>query len=150
MASSRFIAEDVVDVLFDDDFGLSDEDNSDEEDGDRIYGYLGSSFFTDDAETQLEGDELETGEVESIPDSDGHAVTEAETLTEDEEEIADEVRSPDISESDDSFVVDGTRMVDDHMDVDEVGDNDSSQNTIADNTVSIFIHLHVQYFIKYN
>ena len=44
MASSRFIAEDIVDALFDDGFGLSDEDNTEYEDN-RIYGYLGSPFF---------------------------------------------------------------------------------------------------------
>ena len=45
MASSRFIAEGIVDVLFDDDdFGFSDEDNSEDEEGDRIYVYLGSFF----------------------------------------------------------------------------------------------------------
>ena len=41
MASSRYLAENVVDALFDDDFGLSDEDNED----DCIHDYLGSSFF---------------------------------------------------------------------------------------------------------
>ena len=55
------------------------------------------------------------------------------------------MQSPNISESDDSFVAVGTRVVDDHMNVDEVGDNDSSRSTIADNTVSSFIHLHVQF-----
>ena len=65
MASSRFIAEDVVDALFDDGFVLSDEDNTEDEEGDRIYGYLGSSFFTDNVGTRPEGDETETGDVES-------------------------------------------------------------------------------------
>ena len=46
MASSRYLAENVVDALFDDDFGLSDEDNSEDNEDDCIHGYLGSSFFT--------------------------------------------------------------------------------------------------------
>ena len=67
--------------------------------------------------------------VESTPHHDGHALTEVESLTEDEEKIADEV-----------FVAAETCVVDDYMDVAEVVDNDSSQSTIADNTVSSFIH----------
>ena len=43
MASSQYLAEDVVDALFDDDFGLSDEDNSeDNEDEYHIVGYFRS------------------------------------------------------------------------------------------------------------
>ena len=45
MASSRYLAENVVDALFDDDFGLSDEDNSEDNEDDCIHGYLGSSFL---------------------------------------------------------------------------------------------------------
>ena len=45
MASSRYLAENVVDALFDDDFGLSDEDNSEDSEDDYIHGYLGSSFL---------------------------------------------------------------------------------------------------------
>ena len=55
------------------------------------------------------------------------------------------MQSPNISESDDSFAAAGTCVVDDHMDVDEVVDNDSSESTIADNTVSSFIQLHIQF-----
>ena len=46
MASSWYLAENVVDALFDDDFGLSDENNSEDNEDDCIHGYLGSSFFT--------------------------------------------------------------------------------------------------------
>ena len=45
MASSRYLVENVVDALFDDDFGLSDENNSEDNEGDCIHGYLGSSFL---------------------------------------------------------------------------------------------------------
>ena len=45
MASSRYLAENVVDALFDDEFGLLDEDNSEDNEDDCIYGYLGSSFL---------------------------------------------------------------------------------------------------------
>ena len=95
--------------------------------------------------TRLEGNELNTGEVESTSHYDGHALTEVESVTEDEEEIVDEVQSPNISESDDSFVAAGMCVVNDHMDADEVVDYDSSESTIADNTVSSFIQLHIQF-----
>ena len=68
MASSWFMAEDVVDALFNDNFGLSDEHNTKYEEGNHIYGYLGNSIFTDDVEIRPKGDEQETGEVESTPD----------------------------------------------------------------------------------
>ena len=45
MASSRYLAEDVVGALFDDDFGLLDEDNSEDSEDEYIHGYLGSSFL---------------------------------------------------------------------------------------------------------
>ena len=45
MASSWYHAENVVDALFDDNFGFSDEDNSEDNEDDCIHGYLGSSFL---------------------------------------------------------------------------------------------------------
>ena len=39
MASSRYLAKNVVDALFDDDFGLSDEDNSADNEDNCIHGY---------------------------------------------------------------------------------------------------------------
>ena len=45
MASCQYLVENVVDALFDDDFGLSDEDNSEDNEGDCIHGYLSSSFY---------------------------------------------------------------------------------------------------------
>ena len=45
MASSRYLAENVVDAPFDDDFGLLDEDNSEDNEDDCIHGYLGSLFL---------------------------------------------------------------------------------------------------------
>ena len=69
MASSRYLAENVVDAVFDDDFGLSDEDNSEDGEDDYIYGYLGGSFFTavepDNGELQQD-EELAANEVESV------------------------------------------------------------------------------------
>ena len=44
MAVSRVLASEVVNTLFDDKFGLS-EDNSDESDEDCIYGYLGAAVL---------------------------------------------------------------------------------------------------------
>ena len=38
MASSWYLAENVVDALFDDDFGLSDEDNSEDNEDNCIHG----------------------------------------------------------------------------------------------------------------
>ena len=43
MAVSRVSASEVVDSLFDDQFGLSEDDHSDESDEDCIYGYLGAA-----------------------------------------------------------------------------------------------------------
>lgn len=45
MAFSRQIA-DVVGAIFDDDFGLSDEEDSDIDDGNDVYGYLGHSVIS--------------------------------------------------------------------------------------------------------
>lgn len=41
MASSHILADDVVDALFDEDFGLSDEDDSEFEGGDDIHAFIG-------------------------------------------------------------------------------------------------------------
>ena len=46
MASSLYHVENVVNALFDDEFSLSDENNSEDIEDDCIHGYLGSSFFT--------------------------------------------------------------------------------------------------------
>ena len=43
--ASRHLAENVVNALFDDNFGLSYEDNSEDNEDDCIHGYLGSSFY---------------------------------------------------------------------------------------------------------
>ena len=45
MAASRVSASEVVNILFDDEFGLSEDDNSDESDEDCIYGYLGAAVL---------------------------------------------------------------------------------------------------------
>ena len=45
MAVSRVSAREVVNTLFDDEFGLSEDDNSDESDEDFIYGYLGAAVL---------------------------------------------------------------------------------------------------------
>ena len=41
MATRRYTISEVADAVFDDDFGLSKEESSDEEDGEDIYAYLG-------------------------------------------------------------------------------------------------------------
>jgi len=41
MASSRVLAEDLIQAVFDDDFELEDDEDSENEDTDDIYGYLG-------------------------------------------------------------------------------------------------------------
>ena len=67
MASSRYLAENVVDALFDDDFGPSDGNNSVDSEDDYIHGYLGSSFFmaTEPDNGDLQQDEeLAANEVE--------------------------------------------------------------------------------------
>ena len=43
--ASRYLVENVVDALFDDDFGLSDEENSEDNEDHCIHVYLGSSFL---------------------------------------------------------------------------------------------------------
>ena len=45
MAASRVSASEVVNTLFDDEFGLSEDDNSDESNEDCIYGYLGAAVL---------------------------------------------------------------------------------------------------------
>ena len=69
MASSQYFAEDVLDAVFDDDFGLSDGDSSEDDEDERIHGYLGSSFFTapepDNGDLQQD-EELAANEVESV------------------------------------------------------------------------------------
>ena len=45
MAASRVLASKVVNTLFDDEFGLSEDDYSDESDEDCIYGYLGAAVL---------------------------------------------------------------------------------------------------------
>ena len=65
MADSSFTAGEVLDCLFEDEFGLSDDGTSDEDDEDYIYGYLGGKilrrpdprfdFPAEDEESLLEG-----------------------------------------------------------------------------------------------
>ena len=45
MAFSRLLADDVVETIFDDEFGLSDEDESDFEGGDDIHALLGETVL---------------------------------------------------------------------------------------------------------
>lgn len=45
MASSHYLAENIVGAQSDDDFGLSDKDKSEGDRGSYICGYLGSLFF---------------------------------------------------------------------------------------------------------
>ena len=45
MASSGYLGKNVVDVLFDDDLALSDEDNSEDNEDDCTHGYLGNTFL---------------------------------------------------------------------------------------------------------
>ena len=97
MASSRYLAENVVDALFDDDFGLSDEDNSEDSEDDYIHGYLGSSFFTaaEPGDQELQPDEeLADNEVESVEIGED----EVEKSAVNEENIIDEARLPVIYE----------------------------------------------------
>ena len=97
MASSRYLAENVVDALFDDDFGLSDEDNSEDNEDDCIHGYLGSSFFTaaelGDQDLQ-EDEDLADNEVESAEIGE----YEVEKSAVNEEDIINEARLPLINE----------------------------------------------------
>ena len=51
----------LLNALFNDDFGLSDEDNSEDSKDEYIHGYLGSSFFTT-AEPNDDHEELQTDE----------------------------------------------------------------------------------------
>ena len=95
MASSRYLAEDAVDAVFDDDFGLSDEDNSEDSEDDYIHGYLGSSFFTaaEPGDQELQPDEeLADNEVESVE------IGEDEESAVNEENIIDETQLPRIYE----------------------------------------------------
>ena len=116
MASSRYLAEDVVDVLFDDDFGLSDEDNSEDSEDDYIHGYLGSSFFTaaEPGDQELQPDEeLADNEVELVEideDEEESAVN--------EENIIDETRLPRICEGENA------------ADAFEISANDRSSNNV--------------------
>ena len=107
MASSRYLAENVVDALFDDDFGLSDEDNSEDNEDDCIHGYLGSSFFTaaepGDQDLQ-EDEELADNEIESAEIGE----YEVERSAVNEEDIIDEARLPLINEGE--VAVDILRM----------------------------------------
>ena len=96
MASSRYLAENVVDALFDDDFGLSDEDNSEDSEDDYIHGYLGSSFFTaaeSGDQELLPDEELADNEVESVEIGEDE-----EESAENEENIIDETQLPLINE----------------------------------------------------
>ena len=45
MVASSVSVSKVVNTLFDDEFGLSEDDNSDESDEDCIYGYLGAAVL---------------------------------------------------------------------------------------------------------
>lgn len=46
MATRRFTVSEVADAVFDDDFGLSGEESSDEESGEDLYAYLGEPIVT--------------------------------------------------------------------------------------------------------
>ena len=97
MASSRYFAENVVDALFDDDFGLLDEDNSKDNEDDCIHDYLGSSFFmaAEPGDQDLQEDEeLADNEVESAEIGE----YEVEKSAVNEEDIIDEARLPLINE----------------------------------------------------
>ena len=67
MASSRYLAENVVDALFEDDFGLSNEDNSENDEDDHIYGYLESSYFTPAEHPMAEVEDRGSSGEEDIP-----------------------------------------------------------------------------------
>ena len=96
MASSRYLAENVVDALFDDDFGLSDEDNSEDNEDDCIHGYLGSFFTAAELGDQdlQEDEELADNEVESAEIGE----CEVEKSAVNEEDIINEARLPLINE----------------------------------------------------
>ena len=97
MASSRYLAENAVDALCDDDFGLSDEDNGEDNEDDCIRSYLGSSFITaaEPGDQDLQEDkELADNEVESAEIGE----YEVEKSAVNEEDIIDEARLPLINE----------------------------------------------------
>ena len=61
MARRRFDVDEVLDAIFDNDFGLSDGESSADEDGDGIYAYLGdpvvdrSSISSPTSRTTIDG-----------------------------------------------------------------------------------------------
>ena len=96
MASSRYLAENVVVALFDDNFGLSDEDNSEDNEDDCIHGYLSSSFFTgaEPGDQDLQDEELADNKVESAEIGE----YEVEKSAVNEEDIINEAQLPLINE----------------------------------------------------
>ena len=55
MATRNFRASDIVEALFDKDLGLVDsETSSDDDEDERIHGYLGSSFFAPSGSHELD------------------------------------------------------------------------------------------------
>ena len=109
MAVSRVSASEVVDSLFDDQFGLSEDDHSDESDEDSIYGYLGAAVldrpdswvgYSSEDEADVEQSLLQgtldsddgSGPSSMTNDPDFHAIS-------DEEEDAEHVSPPEQSSS---------------------------------------------------
>ena len=109
MAVSRVSASEVVDSLFDDQFGLSEDDHSDESDQDCIYGYLGAAVlhrpdswvgYSSEDEADVEQSLLQgtldsddgSGPSSMTNDPDFHAIS-------DEEEDAEHVSPPEQSSS---------------------------------------------------
>ena len=136
MASSRYLAENVVDALFDDDFGLSDEDNSEDDEDDRIYGYLGSSFFTP-AEPAVDPEFEPDEELPSVDEVETTREGEAESSAENEEDTRDYVHEgedtrDDVHEGEASRL--GSRLPTADATVDESRDPDDV--VTMDNTVS--------------
>ena len=84
MATKRLTVDDVLETIFDDEFGLSDGESSDEECGEDLYAYLGESVVSRsdvDALTRAivsDGVRASSGdEIDGIED-DSHELEEAE------------------------------------------------------------------------
>ena len=83
MAFSRVLADDVVEAIFDEDFGLSDRDESEFEGGDDIHALLGETVLRREDAIGDYSDEENTSEEQ---DNDAIEMPEASAEIEDERE----------------------------------------------------------------